>query len=100
MGTALTVLMTILTAWVLVEIQQMRKQAPVEEIELPREKSMDNNDNTLKNLSNRITELGEKSTQVLIFLSFALVVVATLGTNIETLDFLRRPRSPSQCGGR
>ena len=35
----------------------------------------------IKNLSKRIKELGEKATQILIFLSFALVVVATLGSN-------------------
>lgn len=35
----------------------------------------------LKEHSKRIKELGDKSTQVLIFLSFALVVVATLSTN-------------------
>jgi hypothetical protein len=43
----------------------------------------------LEELSKRIKELGNKSTQILIFLSFALVVVATLLTN-PNLDSTRR----------
>ncbi len=39
------------------------------------------NNTEVGDLANRIKELGDKSTQILIFLSFALVVVATLGTN-------------------
>lgn len=35
----------------------------------------------IEELSNRIKELGDKSTQVLIFLSFALVVVASVSSN-------------------
>ena len=36
---------------------------------------------SVESLAARIKELGDKSTQILIFLSFALVVVATLGAN-------------------
>jgi hypothetical protein len=35
----------------------------------------------IEELSDRIKELGDKSTQILIFLSFALVVVTTLNAN-------------------
>ncbi len=39
------------------------------------------NGNQISPLESRIKELGDKSTQILIFLSFALVVVATLGSS-------------------
>lgn len=39
------------------------------------------NNTETQDLAARIKELGDKSTQILIFLSFALVVVASMGSN-------------------
>ncbi len=43
-------------------------------------------DSDMQSLEKRIEEFGTKSTQILTFLSFAMVVVATLGTTVADSD--------------
>jgi hypothetical protein len=80
-GAVLTAATTVLALWALFEVKELREQAVNPETLQSEGNKMNNRDDKLQNLSDRIKELGEKSTQVLIFLSFALVVVATLATN-------------------
>jgi hypothetical protein len=91
-GTIAALLVVTLGSWVLFEVRQVRKQWPSARngsggtatvVSAPAAATIrsDNMDDEITSLSKRIQELGDKSTQLLTFLSFSIVVVAAMNSS-------------------